>query len=219
MARKKAAPVRQLRANGEESRRKILEAATEIASERGYEGTSIALVSERSGLPASSIYWHFEDKDRLIAAVIEASFSRWLIAMAAWSPPAAGMSKEDVFKARLRRTGRAFIESNDFLRLGLMLALEKTPAERSARSMFLAVRAQALNGMVASYKETFDDLSDADCRRLARLTMALCDGVFIAHDVDHVDIDDAFDEVVPAAIFGAIEELRMRRARRRRKRA
>ena len=37
-------------------------------------GTSIALVSERSGLPASSIYWHFEDKDALIAAVIERSF-------------------------------------------------------------------------------------------------------------------------------------------------
>ena len=60
-------------ANGEESRQKILDAATAIAGERGYDGTSIALVSERSGLPASSIYWHFKDKDALIAAVIERS--------------------------------------------------------------------------------------------------------------------------------------------------
>src|SRR5579859_2258481 len=42
----KPAP-RQRRANGEESRRRILDAAVEIAGERGYEGTSIALVSAR----------------------------------------------------------------------------------------------------------------------------------------------------------------------------
>ena len=68
---------RKRRANGDESRRKILAAAAEIAGERGYDGTSISAVSERSGLPASSIYWHFADKDELIAAVIRDSFERW----------------------------------------------------------------------------------------------------------------------------------------------
>src|SRR5689334_19704974 len=73
-------PARRRRANGEESRRRILDAAVEIAGERGYEGTSIALVSARCGLPASSIYWHFKDKDDLMAAVIERSFESWLAA-------------------------------------------------------------------------------------------------------------------------------------------
>ena len=41
------------RAHGDASRERILEAAREIAGERGYDGTSIAGVSERSGLPAS----------------------------------------------------------------------------------------------------------------------------------------------------------------------
>ena len=53
---------RQRRVDGEASRRRILDAATEIAAERGYEGTGIAAVSAKSGLPASSIYWHFTDK-------------------------------------------------------------------------------------------------------------------------------------------------------------
>ncbi len=74
------APRRQ-RANGIASRAAILDAAAQIAGERGYEGTSIKLVSERSGLPASSIYWHFEDKDQLIAAVIDRSFSDWVDAL------------------------------------------------------------------------------------------------------------------------------------------
>ncbi len=46
-----------------------------VATERGYEGTSISLVSTKCGLPPRSIYWHFTDKDDLIAAVIERSFA------------------------------------------------------------------------------------------------------------------------------------------------
>ena len=75
---------RRRRADGELSRERILEAATQIAAERGYEGTSIAVVSALCGLPASSIYWHFKDKDDLIAAVIEHSFASW---QSAWDLP------------------------------------------------------------------------------------------------------------------------------------
>ena len=84
---KKAPKRRRSRADGELSRVRILDAATEIAAERGYEGTSIALVSAKCGLPASSIYWHFKDKDDLIAAVIERSFGSWL---SAWQIPENG---------------------------------------------------------------------------------------------------------------------------------
>ena len=87
MAEKKQPAARRKRADGELSRERILDAATEIAAERGYEGTSIALVSKKCGLPASSIYWHFKDKDDLIAAVIERSFAHWL---AAWQVPDEG---------------------------------------------------------------------------------------------------------------------------------
>ena len=80
-------PKRRKRADGELSRERILDAATEIAAERGYEGTSIALVSAKCGLPASSIYWHFKDKDDLIAAVIERSYATWLTA---WQFPDEG---------------------------------------------------------------------------------------------------------------------------------
>ncbi|MGA9612430.1 MAG: TetR/AcrR family transcriptional regulator, partial [Mycobacterium sp.] len=72
---------RRTRANGEQSRQRILDAANEVATERGYEGTTISLVSKQSGLPPTSIYWHFADKDDLIAAVIERSFQRWLAAL------------------------------------------------------------------------------------------------------------------------------------------
>lgn len=45
-----AQATRRKRANGVESRQRILDATVEIAGERGYEGTSIAAVSAKCGL-------------------------------------------------------------------------------------------------------------------------------------------------------------------------
>ena len=129
---------RRRRADGEQSRRRILDAAAEIAGERGYEGTSIATVSARSGLPASSIYWHFQDKDALIVAVIERSFERWLAAMSLPGPEAG--SPRERMTAMAVAVAKALLDTPDFLRLGLMLTLERRPTEPTARAKFLQVR-------------------------------------------------------------------------------
>ena len=177
---------RRKRADGELSRERILDAATEIAAERGYEGTSIALVSKKCGLPASSIYWHFTDKDDLIAAVIERSFADWLTA---WQFPTEG-------DARNRMTGmaaqiaKALLDSPDFIRLGLMLALERRPEEPRARTMFLQARAQAYGQMIDVIRELTPDLTDAEAHQLATYAIAGADGLFIAKEIggDSVDL-------------------------------
>ncbi len=209
---------RRTRAHGEESRQRILDAAAEIASERGYDGTSIALVSERSGLPASSIYWHFEDKDHLIAAVIESSFDRFLRGVSAWAPPKAGADRRELFSTAVRRTAKALADAPDFIRLGLMLALERRPEEATARTMFLQVRAQAYKQVLAACEAFFGGEVDAtDVRALATLTMASADGLFIAHDIDDdVDLLASF-ELLAVAILGAADHL-MSRSERPKKR-
>jgi len=193
---------RQRRANGEESRRRILDATVEIAGERGYEGTSIKLVSARAGLPASSIYWHFKDKDELIAAVIERSFGAWLEAMTLPEvEPAAVEALEPVELARHRartlaaQVAKALLDSPDFLRLGLMLALERRPEEPSARTMFLQVRHVAHERVVHAIGELAPDLAPTTARRLATYALAAADGLFIAHEIggDDVDLLDLFD--------------------------
>src|SRR6201991_2003753 len=100
---------RRKRADGELSRERILDAATEIAAERGYEGTSIGAVSAKCGLPASSIYWHFKDKDDLIAAVIERSFGSW---MTAWQIPT-DSTAEEWFVGLAAQTAKALLDSPD----------------------------------------------------------------------------------------------------------
>src|SRR6202012_2621195 len=141
-------PKRRKRADGELSRERILDAATEIAAERGYEGTSIALVSAKCGLPASSIYWHFEHKDDLIAAVIERSFADWL---KAWQVPAEGAPRDRLVGLAMQ-IAKALLDSPDFIRLGLMLALERRQGEPRARGMFLQVRAQAFRQLTDDFR-------------------------------------------------------------------
>jgi AcrR family transcriptional regulator len=199
---------RRRRVNGEASQQKILDAATEIAAERGYEGTSIGLVSERSGLPASSIYWHFKDKDALIAAVIDHSFERWLASTGGVTPAGAGGSVDERLTALMQQTAKGLRESSDFLRLGLMLTLERRAEEPTARRRFLAVRDEALARVVATFGTLFPDLGAPELQRLAAFAMATADGLFIAQEIDGDGADTtAGFELLGAAIHGAAEHL------------
>lgn len=199
---------RRRRANGEASREKILIAATEIAAERGYEGTSIGLVSARSGMPASSIYWHFKDKDALIAAVIERSFELWLTNAGGWAPRNPDQPIQQRLAAMMARTAKALHESSDFLRLGLMLALEHRDQEPSARRMFLAVRQETLRRSAAAFAELFPELPESATRQLATFTMAMADGLFVANEIDGdgIDVFGQF-ELLTAALMGVANQL------------
>ncbi len=178
------------RADGELSRNRILDAATEIAAERGYEGTSIGAVSAKCGLPASSIYWHFKDKDDLIAAVIERSFEHWL---KVWQLPEDVVARERLMEVAVG-TAKAVMDSPDFLRLGLMLALERRPVEPRARARFIQVREQAHEALSSSLRELALGLSEAQVDQLATYAIAGADGLFIAKEIggDTVDLVSLF---------------------------
>jgi AcrR family transcriptional regulator len=195
---------RQRRANGEESRRRILDAAVEVAAERGYEGTSIALVSKKCGLPASSIYWHFKDKDELIAAVIERSFDTWL---SGWTVPDGDNPRERIV-ALAMQVAKTLLDSPDFLRLGLMLTLERRPVEPSARTMFLQVREQARLRLVDAIRDLAPGLSDGSVALLTTYAMAGADGLFIAKEIggDSVDLVALF-ELHAHSLYDAAQRL------------
>lgn len=191
MAAKDQPKRRRQRADGALSRERILDAATEIAAERGYEGTSIALVSAKCGLPASSIYWHFKDKDDLIAAVIERSFAGWL---KAWQVPDEGAADDRVVGMAMQ-IAKALLDSPDFIRLGLMLALERRPVEPRARAMFIQVRAQTQDQLAATLAELSPGLTDSQIDQLVTYAIAGADGLFIAKEIggDAVDLIGLFE--------------------------
>lgn len=171
---------RRTRANGDRSRERILDAATEVATERGYDGTTISAVSRRSGLPPTSIYWHFTDKDDLIAAVIERSFQRWAGALSLPSGADAGQWAGDIGT----QVAKALQEAPDFLRLGLKLALDRRPGERQARTKFLQGRSTTFEQFAGIISAVAPDLAADKVELLTTYLIAGADGLFIANEID-----------------------------------
>jgi AcrR family transcriptional regulator len=56
---------------GRATRQQLVDAATELFADRGYEGTSIEAVLERVSMSRGSLYHHFPGKEALFEAVVE----------------------------------------------------------------------------------------------------------------------------------------------------
>lgn len=173
------------RANGEVSRRRILDAAAEIAGERGYAGTSMGEVLKRSGLPKSSIYWHFADKDALFAAVIEDSYERWLeefnirAGSRDLAPPELLVLLHD-----------SLASFPAFLRFGQLVILERRETELTARAKFLEIRAVSLRNLATIFaRATGADQAAADA--YAAVALALVDGAFLARAAGEHALDES----------------------------
>jgi AcrR family transcriptional regulator len=58
-------------AQGAATRRQLIEVATRLFAEQGYDDTSTEQVLRESGVSRGSLYHHFDGKDRLFEAVVE----------------------------------------------------------------------------------------------------------------------------------------------------
>lgn len=178
--RQDEAPPRRTRANGQQSRARILDAATDIAAERGYEATTMSLVSKRSGLPATSIYWHFANKDDLIAAVIERSYQRWIEALDLPTGAEVANRSADIGA----QVAKALLDAPEFLRLGLKLAMERRPVEPRARREFLQIRRTTVAQFAGIIESLAPQLPKPKVMLLATYAVAGADGLFIAREID-----------------------------------
>src|SRR3954451_3005972 len=64
------APNRRI-AQGEATRRQLVEVATRLFTEQGYDDTSTEQVLREAGVSRGSLYHHFDSKERLFEAVVE----------------------------------------------------------------------------------------------------------------------------------------------------
>jgi hypothetical protein len=103
---------------------------------------------------------------------------------------------------------KGLLEAPDFLRLGLMLALERRPEEPSARAMFLQVRHTAHRRFADLVREYAPQLDDESAELLTTYAMAAADGLFIAKEIsgDSVDLIRLF-ELHARAVFDAAAHL------------
>ncbi|MEI7055692.1 TetR/AcrR family transcriptional regulator [Nocardioides sp. CCNWLW239] len=179
-----------LREHPHGSRQMILEAALRLAAERGYVGTTMALVRRATGLPPSSLYWHFSNKDQLLAEALEHGYSRWHRIAPRWQPTPSRDLREGLLANLRRTTSYTRGAKADWWRMGLMLALESGPTVGDGpRERFLQIRTQTLADFERWWSGAVD-LPAAHTQTLARLTLAAHDGLFIlVQTEEYADID------------------------------
>jgi len=70
------------------NQRLILKAAIDVFSKKGFDGTPISEIAERSGLPKANVYYYFESKEAIYRAVIAHLIQGWDDALTHITPEA-----------------------------------------------------------------------------------------------------------------------------------
>lgn len=172
-------------AQGAKSREGILDAASRMMSSRGYEGTSIADIARESGLPNSSIYWHFSSKAGILAAVMERGAESFFAEMEPTDEPSTDEPAE-YLRWALHRSSERFIAHPEFLRLFILLLLSNQAPE--IREIVQRVRrrgAASLHRLIAqAFRRVDERASGIIADRLTPYALALFDGAFLAIQAD-----------------------------------
>ncbi|TQL70341.1 TetR family transcriptional regulator [Nocardioides albertanoniae] len=179
------------RGRGHGSRQVILDAALGLAAARGYVGTTMALVRRATQLPPSSLYWHFSNKDELLAEALEHGHARWRRGGRRWAPATDGEDLREALLANIRRTTSGTGDAKaDWWRMGLILAIESGPTVGDGpRERFLRIRAQ-VRAEFEQWWSQATDLPSAHVKTIAQLTLAAHDGLFVHLQTDeNADLD------------------------------
>jgi len=165
-------------------RARILETALQVISQYGYNGTTMAKVASNAALPIGSVYWHFENKDLLLAAMIDEGFSRWRNEALANNKPRPGEGFVEHVTRIFGSTANPKYFAADFWRLGVILSVEKSVPEQTARGQFLKIREAQRDELTAWWRETLspqllERVPDLPSK-LSKFTLAMQDGNAIA---------------------------------------
>ena len=179
---------------GQHSREQVLNAAETLMAARGYHSTSIADIIRESGVPSSSIYWHFQSKAGVLAAVMERGAHAFFTGISAAKPGAdtdPRSSLEHVFVTSLEavRANPSFLT----LFLDFLLHFEDEPAvQERVISVRRAAKETVHHHIMASYAVYGEQRAARIADRVAPLTLAMFDGIFIAlESQDGSDLDQA----------------------------
>ena len=197
------APNRRLE-QGSRSRERILDAASRLMASRGYAAASISDISEACGLPPSSIYWHFDSKEGLLAAVMERGADQWFAGLPAWRDIRG--SAEERLNAALDVIVRALHDEPEFLRLYLLLALERREIDPTSLGSIRRVREKAIGRMRIMLSEVLapvgKTLAPQLADRLARFLLSFADGSFVAQHIEpnRAGLTRSFDDLAIALV-------------------
>jgi AcrR family transcriptional regulator len=93
-----------MRTGGDETKRKILEVAEGLFSEKGFDGASVGMIADAVGINKGLIYYHFKNKDDILISLFQSVIDE-LAEHLRDTPPQGGASLKDKLRLEI-----AFLE-------------------------------------------------------------------------------------------------------------
>jgi AcrR family transcriptional regulator len=186
-AHRASRPTRARQERGVRTEAAILQATLKLLATRGIHGMSLDLLSEEVGVAKSSILWHFGSKEELLLRVAERVLED--VARGPAREMLALPTLTERGDALWRFFGETLRQRPELRRLVLWLifeCIEERPEMRTRlRQLYRSIREMFEAGL----REVVPD--PARRRRLAILTVATFDGIFLQWllDPDAVDVD------------------------------
>jgi AcrR family transcriptional regulator len=185
-------------AQAEETRERILAAATELIAERGYAATSIDALCRRAGVVRTAIYWHFGSKEGLVAPVVERVTSAWIeeIQKSVYleGDPLARLER---FLASLREL---VLHRSQLLRLLAAVALERAAVDDEARAALRRLSARAHDAIAQGVQDS-TGAQRADAELIARTVLAYLNLAVFEQLVTPERVDRVFADLRTAILL------------------
>jgi len=146
----------------ERNMRLIIKAGIEIFSRKGFDGTRIAEIAEKSGLPKANVYYYFSSKEEIYTAIIAHLIAGWddaLKHISAASGPADAF--RNYVKAKLEYTRKNVAESRLFANEIIQGARFLKKKDRQHMQDVTDERVVIINGWIAAGK-----MAEVDARHL-----------------------------------------------------
>ena len=166
---------------GQQTRERVLDVAAGIVLRSSVSAMSISDLVRLSGAPASSIYWHFGNKEGLVAAVAAAAVERWLAALP--DPQMLPASGEARVLAGITGVTDALARDGQVVTLVTKVGVELGAGRHSALEVVRRARADVLEYGVRLFAPAFHDRTEPQARaaamRMSMLLMATADGIAV----------------------------------------
>ena len=172
---------------GEQTRRKIVEAAAPIFNQHGYEGSSLNALMEATGLKKGGIYRHFASKEELAAEAFDYTWE------AAWNARLLHVDERANGVDKLKQLIANFVEHRSPVAGGCPIlntaidADDGNPVLRARVAKALRSWVNRLQVMVEEAQEHGDTPRGVDAKAVATLIVASLEGALMMSRIQRND--------------------------------
>jgi TetR/AcrR family transcriptional regulator, transcriptional repressor for nem operon len=169
----------------ERTRAALIEAATALLLDKGYEGTTLALLAQRVRMTKGAIYHHFPDKEALLRAVLEHVRRTWEREVGA-RIPAAGDALERV-GALFDHQARLIDKEPSLCLLVTGMTLQSRALGRELAGVVEGITddfTALVRGILANGQRSGCVRSDLDAKELARTVVAIIKAISCSRAMD-----------------------------------